>query len=1163
MRKIILLVIFFCLSLHSVFAQQNKIKIVVASFSAEDLEVANKVVNSLTLSLSKYEMFEVVSPSLIDTSDIVISGEVASLKVDKKVGQIKLKLKAQDRAGELISKMEITGTSSAKLDYKGKEKSLIDEAILDAANLVRENLLISLTKVGIVKYVKPDKSISITLGEIDNLRKGAEIIAIREDKKIALYEIFEVEKMGSTARVIEKFSHLEVAPNDKVKIIFNPQEEKKKKKEKKHKLKPWQTAMAVVTLGAIVYFSSDKDEKPLPTPPPSTTKKVVITLTALPSLIPADNTTTSIITATVKDADTNVAVPDGTVVNFKTGLGMIIQITATKDGKATAKVQSSIAGQSTITAEVENNTSSVVVTFSSYKIVVSANPENILSDGISTSIIIANVREASTGAAVVGTTVNFLTSAGGLTPSSAITDSMGTASTILTSSTTPGIARVSIVVESITSYQDVNFSTATITSITLLATPSSIPADGITTSTITATVKDPQTNKFLPDGTIVEFTTTKGTLLGDVVTTSGGKASTKIISDTSPGAAIITAKVDRFSATTQVNFTPLNITITAEPPMIIATGKSTSKITAVVSDVNNKPSPNGTVVYFTTTKGSIISPVTTFDGVAGTTLTSETVSSSSVVTVTATSGGTSTSCSVLFIPSEPSIVVIIPDKNVLPADNVSYTNIIVVVKDKENNLVSGVDVELTTTLGTFSNGQSVITVKTVNGIVSDKIKSQDAGFANIQAKVADISTSTIVEFTQLKITVSALPTSILANSTSTTIITVDVVDAKTNTPQDSIPLTLTTSDGLLTNALGVTNAQGKFTTTLRSSTTAGFVRVEVKSGSAVGSATVVFTPLGVSSITLSASPQSIPADGVSTSIITATVRDNYGNFVQDGTQLNFTSSDPASKITLTSYTEGGVAVATLTSSTFANKVLIEATFIAISGNISSYVQVTFSAGTPAYVRIAPPDLNLHGWDLLGNTTVITAYIYDSNHNPVSDGTIVNFTTEGGMITALSTTLNGVASATLTSTGTFPLGSYGTIGYSTITASSGPAFDTTVVLFSGKPFTMTLTALPTTIKGTGGKSTIVAKVYDINGNPVDSGFPVKFMTTLGGFNPEPIVKGEGDAPVAEITSSTFGEIHSFEQNRAEVTLYGWEATGTAIITAICGDASQTVNVTLTP
>lgn len=90
--------------------------------------------------------------------------------------------------------------------------------------------------------------------------------------------------------------------------------------------------------------------------------------------------------------------------------------------------------------------------------------------------------------------------------------------------------------------------------ITLAADNTSVPADGKTAITITATVMDKFNNPVL-DGTVVNFTTTLGTLSQTSVKTTNGVAVTKITS-TAEGTATVTASSNGVTSQISVVFSP-------------------------------------------------------------------------------------------------------------------------------------------------------------------------------------------------------------------------------------------------------------------------------------------------------------------------------------------------------------------------------------------------------------------------------------------------------------------------------------------------------------------------------------------------------------------------------------------------------------------------------
>ncbi len=123
---------------------------------------------------------------------------------------------------------------------------------------------------------------------------------------------------------------------------------------------------------------------------------------------------------------------------------------------------------------------------------------------------------------------------------------------------------------------------------------------------------------------------------------------------------------------------------------------------------------------------------------------------------------------------------------------------------------------------------------------------------------------------------------------------------------------------------------------------------------------------------------------------------------------------------------GGISIAPLTattnakgevqtvvnSGTVATSIKVKATIIGTNPIISSLSkQLVLSTGVPDQdsfdlsVDIANPE----GWDISGTEVNVTARLADAFNNPVTDGTAVSFTTEGGSIDAFCTTLNGACS----------------------------------------------------------------------------------------------------------------------------------------------------------
>jgi parallel beta-helix repeat protein len=293
--------------------------------------------------------------------------------------------------------------------------------------------------------------------------------------------------------------------------------------------------------------------------------------------------------------------------------------------------------------------------------------------------------------------------------------------------------------------------------------------------------------------------------------------------------------------------------------------------------------------------------------------------------------------------------------------------------------------------------------------------------------------------------------------------------------------------------------------------------------SLLGDVTCIFTnTLAVpTTITLSADPSSAVVN--SSVLLTATVSDQFGNPVTDGTVVSFTTSlGNVSPVTAT--TVGGVVTATLTST-----VASVATVTATVNSLSATTQVTFTAGAPFTLTLTAVPATLS----VGNSSTLTATATDQFGNPVADGTTISFTTSLGNVSPVTaTTVGGVVTATLNST---------VASVAAVTATVGSLSATAQVTFTpGAPFTLTLTAVPSTLP-VGNSSTLTATATDQYGNVVANGTTITFTTSLGTLSSGTAATSAGNASVT--LSST--------------------VAGVATVTATVGSLSATAQVTFTP
>jgi len=394
-----------------------------------------------------------------------------------------------------------------------------------------------------------------------------------------------------------------------------------------------------------------------------------IALTATPDEVyPDGGISTSSIRAEVTQLGSPVA--DGTPVSFAiiSGLGGIGTANLTETTATTTAGQASVLyysgdrpGDVTIRAILADGTSATVdlkLTRGAgepFIIDLTFTPEELSADGgKSQSYVRASVTDSDSFPVFDGTQITFAILSGSGTFDSAFPGGTNETSAV----TTAGIAstiyysgRITTETEKVmirAQAENGSFAEKELTlvevlgSMTLTASPVTLPADGTSSSAITATILD-NTGSPVAKGTAVTFVTSLGTILTPSVTTpdDSGVVTVSLIAGTEAGTAIVTAtatsgtSVLTQSVTVNIGGTTGTIRLTATPTSIPANGTSASAITAVVTDNAGRPAAQGTIVTFTTSKAD-----TTFEGSGGQTIDVPIQNTNGTVTVSLIAGDT-------------------------------------------------------------------------------------------------------------------------------------------------------------------------------------------------------------------------------------------------------------------------------------------------------------------------------------------------------------------------------------------------------------------------------------------------------------------------------------------------------------------------------------------
>jgi prepilin-type N-terminal cleavage/methylation domain-containing protein len=332
---------------------------------------------------------------------------------------------------------------------------------------------------------------------------------------------------------------------------------------------------------------------------------VKIELIPNPSSILANGESQSIITAIIQNAAGGKVTESTNIISFTvSGEGTLIgpTVTSPTEGEATILLQSTnIPGIATVTAsspELFSGSCDVRTSGEPAGITLSASPNPMYSDDIST-VTVTIVDE--NGVSVIPTagsiTITLSTSEGYLTGESPLTfDGVSSQAMTFTPTITEGLATISANGTYAGSVEISVMQELTPHHIDLNANPPSIPADGISTSKITATIKNLDGITVHNYNEDVTFSILTGggdlSVVGGVVSCSNGVASIKLYSGGIPGICQVQAVSGTLPmATIDVGFytTADHILLTAVPVHIPVGGgnEGTTKLTAYVKDEYN------------------------------------------------------------------------------------------------------------------------------------------------------------------------------------------------------------------------------------------------------------------------------------------------------------------------------------------------------------------------------------------------------------------------------------------------------------------------------------------------------------------------------------------------------------------------------------------------
>ncbi len=360
-----------------------------------------------------------------------------------------------------------------------------------------------------------------------------------------------------------------------------------------------------------------------------------------------------------------------------------------------------------------------------------------------------------------------------------------------------------------------------------------------------------------------------------------------------------------------------------------------------------------------------------------------------------------------------------------------------------------------------------------------------------------------------------------ADDSSTATITATVEYEDNNTPASGLPVGFSATLGTITDS-AITNSNGIATATLISDTISGNSTVGAYCENKYKTLTVEFLSVGegeeIKISSLTADPQSIPANGVSQSLITLVLKYLDESPAPDKL-INFSTN--LGIITQCDTTDAtGTATATLTSADITG---IATVIAAYDETVKDSVDVTFTVvrdTVPASIILYSIDHTSIYVKGVGynETSTLIFQIRDASGNPVAGTHQVDFTIQGGPgggeylypDSAMTDTLSLVTTHLNSGTKSGPVTILATVNGTSISSHPIP-----VAIVSGPPvqehFTMSTEKLNLYALGiTGVEDLITAFVGDTYGNPVPDSTIVWFSTDCGIIRPGSEITSGGTA-----------------------------------------------------
>jgi len=722
-------------------------------------------------------------------------------------------------------------------------------------------------------------------------------------------------------------------------------------------------------------------------------------------------------------------------------------------------------------------------------------------DGLSTTDLTGTVSDlfgTKVGLTTIGWAIQSGT--GTLTSSASLTDADGEATGSTTYQSDGNSAdgsvtiRASYLTDELT--KDITITLKGVT-LNLTASKAAIIDDNVDTATITLEVLETTTG--IPvEGKTVSFSTDLGSVFSAGETDSLGRA-TATFRSASAGAATITGTLGSLSTTVGVTVSARVLSVSATDALgsILRDGESTTTGTATVTDNNGDAVSGETVTWSVSAGTGSVSPLTSQTdtaGVATTTFTADAAAAAdgSGTIQAAVTGDTDTRAITL---RGVTLSLVLDKSAIIDDDTDSATLTLQALETSSGNPVAGRTITFSTDLGQVTTSST----SDSDGKATATFKSSSAGAATITGSLGSRSTTVgvTVNARALSVAASAGTSSILREGVSTSTVTATVTDNNGNAASgETVTWSVSAGTGSVSPLTATTDANGQATTTFTSDAAAATDGSGTVQAAVTGDTdTAVITLRGVT-FTLSAQPDSLSANGLATTTVTALVKETTANVALNGLAVSFSTDLGTIGGTATTGTDGKASV-TFTAGTTTGLATVSADYGSLTTATTS-VELITSASAAIALASSVDSLAVLGTGGI-ETSTITATVWDAYGQLVPTGTSVN------LVASTGTFSNGLASITrLTGANgqvTFTYQSGATAGSVTFTATSGTATGSAPLLtiqFGAATQVLVTTDLTQAVDKQNGTFTlaVAALVSDANGDIVDVGSVVFFDITVG-------------------------------------------------------------------